>query len=119
MTVGKALLIAAGVGVGAYVLLEVVRPAAARQASTSTSPSSGGSIFTGLLNFGAAVVNQLGSSGSNTYGSAVANYNPNTAYAPGSSSPGPWAPTAPTVENYDPNTAYAPGASTAGPWAPS
>lgn len=119
MTVGKAVLIAGGVAVGAYVLLEVLRPAAA--ARTAGRPSGGTSdaaFFSGLLNFGANVINQLGSSGANSYGSTVANYNPNTAYAPGASSAGPWAPTAPTIEDYNPSTAYAPGASTPGPWAP-
>lgn len=91
MSVTKALLIAGGVAVGAYVLLEVVRPARSAATPGSGTPASNtNTVFTSLLNFGTALVNQLGSSGGNSYGSGTQ----------GSSKP-----STSTTQYYSPNTA--------------
>lgn len=67
MTTTKALLIAAGVAVGAYVILEVMRPPRATSGIRPTG-SQDGAWISNLLNFGAAFAASVPSGGGNTYG---------------------------------------------------
>jgi len=61
MSTTKAILVAGGVAVGAYLLLEALKP---RTVTTGSSSSSGGdyALFAGLANFGSHVVDSISKS---------------------------------------------------------
>jgi len=82
MSTTKALLIAAGVAVGAYVVLEVVRrPSTASSPSRPPSSSTDYSFISGLVNLGKSIFDSAPTSGPNTYGPSGMgiNYTPSTA----------------------------------------
>lgn len=62
MTTGKAILIVGGVGVGAFVLLQLLKPRASAPAATGAPKANTDIVFaTGLLNFGSSLVNAYSS----------------------------------------------------------
>jgi hypothetical protein len=99
----KTVLIVAGVGVGAYVLLQLLKPSGAKTvAPARTSLPSDVAFVSGLLQFGRSIFGETApTNGPNQYGNAApGSFTP---YAPGATSPGPFAPFDPNSE-IDPST---------------
>jgi len=70
----KTILIVGGVAAGAYVLIEfVIKPRTASQAAPSTSRPADASWISGLLNFGASVVNTFGGTAPRPAGTPAGN----------------------------------------------
>lgn len=120
MTTTKALLWVGGLGVGAFVLYQVLKPRDARASSSQTLPTST-SFVSGLLNvlpsiFGGPTngPNQYGPNTGQSAGWNTSGIDPETGgvtLAPGET----YGPPSPGGGSFEP---YAPGASSPGPYAP-